>query len=331
MGNNETTPVDKEENRSNAPVKDDDVEQLTDALDKVKVSDDKPNKKVDNGESKPSEALQQFASWIKKGQVGKLLVVTGAGISVSAGIPDFRTEGTGLYDNLQKYNLPYPEAVFDLDFFARKPQPFVTLAKELWPTGLTFKPTITHCFLTLLSRKNVLLRVYSQNIDGLEHLAQLPTEKLVECHGHFRTASCIRCKRSAPDMEVIKETIIDQGQAPVCKTCKQGYVKPDIVFFGEGLPAQFHSLLPRDLKEADCCLVLGTSLQVAPVSQIPEQVKRGTKRALINRELVGSFSSKRFGQDLVELDDCDKSIRSLANILGWLDELEALHAEVNGD
>ena len=77
----------------------------------------------------------------------------------------------GLYDNLQKYNLPYPEAVFDLEFFTYyNHQPFVTLATELWPTGQTFRPTITHSFLTLLARKNKLLRVYSQNIDGLEHL-----------------------------------------------------------------------------------------------------------------------------------------------------------------
>jgi len=82
--------------------------------------------------------------------------------------------------------LPYPEAVFDVGFFRSKPQPFVTLAKELWP-GLKHSPTMTHSFLKLLSDKGLLLRNYSQNIDGLEHLAGIPEEELVECHGHFRS------------------------------------------------------------------------------------------------------------------------------------------------
>ena len=54
--------------------------------------------------------------------------MAGAGFSTSAGIPDFRTPGTGLYDNLQKYNIPYPEAIFDIDFFRENPRPFFTLA-----------------------------------------------------------------------------------------------------------------------------------------------------------------------------------------------------------
>ena len=170
------------------------VDDLADNLEKVKLQSNTDGE-IPVAEDAP-KALREFASWIKTGSVKNILVVTGAGISVSAGIPDFRTPGTGtsdishkdilrnepssdspwksvgLYDNLQKYNLPYPEAVFDLDFFGRNPKPFVTLAKELWPTGLTFQPTLTHSFLTLLARKNLLLRVYSQNIDGLEHLGE---------------------------------------------------------------------------------------------------------------------------------------------------------------
>ena len=86
-----------------------------------------------------------------------------------AGIPDFRTPGTGLYDNLQKYNLPYPEAIFDVEFYREDPSPFVTLAKELWP-GIVFSPTLTHSFLKLLSDKGLLLRLYTQNIDGMSKI-----------------------------------------------------------------------------------------------------------------------------------------------------------------
>ena len=77
--------------------------------------------------------LEGLAQYIRKSNCRNVVVLTGAGVSVSAGIPDFRTPGSGLYYNLQKYNLPTPEAVFDLDFFMRNPKPFYQLAVELWP------------------------------------------------------------------------------------------------------------------------------------------------------------------------------------------------------
>jgi hypothetical protein len=83
------------------------------------------------------------------------------------------------YDNLQKYKLPFPEAIFDLDFFRSNPQPFVSLAREIWP-GHRYVPTITHSFIALLAKKGLLLRNYTQNIDGLEYLANIPTDKIVE-------------------------------------------------------------------------------------------------------------------------------------------------------
>lgn len=118
-----------------------------------------------------SGALQTVTTWIQesveKGEAN-IMVLCGAGVSVSANIPDFRTPGTGLYDNLDRYNLPYPEAIFDLDFFRGRPEAFLSLAKEIWPGG--HSPTLTHSFLALLEQKNLLLRCYSQNIDGKFYL-----------------------------------------------------------------------------------------------------------------------------------------------------------------
>ncbi|XP_030921553.1 NAD-dependent protein deacetylase sirtuin-2-like [Geospiza fortis] len=116
--------------------------------------------------------------------------MVGAGISTSAGIPDFRSPGTGLYSNLQSYNLPYPEAIFEIGFFKKHPEPFFALARELYPGQ--FKPTVCHYFMRLLQDKGLLLRCYTQNIDTLERVAGLDPELLVEAHGTFFTSHCLR-------------------------------------------------------------------------------------------------------------------------------------------
>ena len=77
-----------------------------------------------------------------------------------------RTPGTGLYDNLQDYNIPEPTAIFDIDYFWYDPRPFFCLAKTLYPGN--FQPNLAHYFVKLLHDKGLLLRMYTQNIDGLE-------------------------------------------------------------------------------------------------------------------------------------------------------------------
>ena len=78
-----------------------------------------------------------------------------------------------MYDNLQKYNVPYPTAIFDLDYFNNTPKPFFELAKEMYPTG-KYRPNLTHYFVRMLHDKNILLRMYTQNIDGLERRKYYP-------------------------------------------------------------------------------------------------------------------------------------------------------------
>jgi NAD-dependent SIR2 family protein deacetylase len=95
-----------------------------------------------------------------------LIIASDAGISCAAGILDFRTPGTGLYDNLQKYNLPEPEAIFDLDYFPEHPKAFCSLASAMLPGK--FAPTLAHYFCAFLYRKGIVLRIFTQNIDGLE-------------------------------------------------------------------------------------------------------------------------------------------------------------------
>lgn len=119
-------------------------------------------------------------------------------------------------------------------------KPFYELAKELYPGN--FQPTATHYFIKLLNDKNLLLRNYTQNIDALERLAGIDDEVLVEAHGSFFNARCIE---KNCDLEYKHSTIRDavmRGEVPKCTKCKKGLVKPDIVFFGEGLPQKFFDL-----------------------------------------------------------------------------------------
>jgi NAD-dependent SIR2 family protein deacetylase len=172
----------------------------------------------------------------------------------------------------------------------------------------------------LLSQKGLLLRNYSQNIDGLEFLAGIPSREIVECHGHFRSASCIVCHRPSDDCE---RTILETNDFPTCNHCG-GYVKPDIVFFGEGMPDRFSRLLPDDLEEADLLLIMGTSLMVAPVSMIPNMVDDACKRVLLNRERVGDLHDEE--RDVIHEGDCDDSVRTIARLLNWEEELLKLNA-----
>ncbi|MCJ1430665.1 Sir2 histone deacetylase Hst2 [Xylographa pallens] len=243
---------------------------------------------------------------------------TGAGISTSAGIPDFRSPDTGLYANLARLNLPRPEAVFDISFFRENPLPFYMLAHELYPGK--YRPTIAHYFIRLLSDKGMLLKLFTQNIDCLEREAGVPDDKIVEAHGSFAKQRCIECKTVYPDD--LMRLAVEKAEVPHCITPQcNGLVKPDIVFFGEQLPEDFfrnHSLPSA----ADLCIVMGTSLSVQPFASLPGLAAEGVPRILINKEIVGDLGSR--ADDVLIVGDCDEGVRRLASALGWLDELEAL-------
>ncbi|KAL0247013.1 hypothetical protein I308_104046 [Cryptococcus tetragattii IND107] len=292
--------------------------------------------------------LRKAASFIKSGKAKDIVFLLGAGISTSAGIPDFRSPSTGLYHNLQALKLPFPEAVFELGFFQRRPEPFWTLAKEIYP-GRHF-PTPTHYLLQLFNQHNLLKRVFTQNIDTLETLAGLPPHLIVEAHGSFAAAHCLKCRREVDREEVLKAGV-RKGEVVRCnatvktmgkgKKCG-GLVKPDIVFFGEGLPDRFFKFVP-ELRKCDLLIVIGTSLQVQPFASLVDHVPSTCPRLLINRDAVGPFSdlkntfsslppsisnllndSSRPSRDIFYEGDADVGAWKLAEELGWKDELEEM-------
>lgn len=284
-----------------------------------------------------SPDLPGVAALLASGAACRVIFMCGAGISVSAGIPDFRTPGTGLYSRLEDYGLPHPQAVFEIDFFRRNPRPFFLLAKELYPG--TYAPTPTHHFMRLLHDKGLLLRCYSQNIDSLERLAGLPPAAVVAAHGNFDSARCIDC-RTEHDVEHVRAAVMAQTPAR-CAAGRSGcggLVKPDIVFFGESLPKRFWTALAEDLPQADLLIVAGTSLVVQPFASLIDRVPADCPRLLINRERVGEADPSlrsmgydkgfNFGgdgaRDVHFEGDCDDGVWALAEALGWEAELRDL-------
>ncbi|CAL1545658.1 unnamed protein product [Lymnaea stagnalis] len=240
----------------------------------------------------------------------KIMVLTGAGVSVSCGIPDFRSRD-GVYARLAKDfpNLPDPQAMFDIHFFRSDPRPFFKFAKEIYPGQ--FQPSPCHHFIRLIEGKGKLLRNYTQNIDTLEQVAGI--QKVVQCHGSFATATCAVCSHKV-DSDAIKEDIFNQviPHCPRCPSSNQNAVmKPDIVFFGESLPEHFHNQMAADKDECDLLIVIGSSLKVRPVALIPNSLPANVPQILINRERLHHFNF-----DVELLGNCDGIIGELCRRLG---------------
>ncbi|KAJ7022746.1 Sir2 family histone deacetylase Hst2 [Mycena alexandri] len=266
-----------------------------------------------------SQDISGLAEYIASEKCKNVVLMLGAGVSTSAGIPDFRSPETGLYANLARLKLPYPEAVFEINFFRKNPEPFYTLAHELYPGK--FRPTLTHSFIRLLAEHSLLHTCLTQNIDCLERQAKVPADKIIEAHGSFASQHCIDCGRTYDDATMKRKVLAKE--IPKCEKCK-GLVKPDIVFFGESLPDEFIRAIPNVAK-ADLLIIMGTSLTVHPFAGLAERADRACPRVLINLDLVGSIGKRP--NDVVLLGKCDEMVQALCNALGWEEELLELWAQ----
>lgn len=256
----------------------------------------------------------------------KVTFFLGAGVSTSCGIPDFRSPKTGLYANLKRLELPYPEAVFDIDYFRENPKAFYTLCQELYPGK--FIPSRFHFLLKIFEEENLMARIYSQNIDTLERLAGVDESYIVEAHGSFAANHCIDCNKEVSVADVKKAVFAKE--IPECSECK-GYVKPDIVFFGEGLPARFFELWDEDADQVEVAIVAGTSLTVYPFAGLPSEVGKKALRVLINKELVGDFKVTNRKSDLIFQHDCDEMANHIAEAMGWTERLHALLSKAKSE
>jgi NAD-dependent deacetylase len=203
-----------------------------------------------------------------------MVVLTGAGISVPSGIPDFRTPGTGLWENVD------PMEVAHIDVFRRDPVRFWHFYGDRFASLRDKQPNGAHRALVHMQRLRLLDGVVTQNIDGLHTAAGL--EGVVEVHGSIATSSCLSCGEVVRLEEVRERQAAAEDGVPRC-VCGEP-LKPDVVLFGELLSERALARASKLAAEADLLLCIGSSLEVHPIAQMPQiTLASGGKLALVTK------------------------------------------------
>jgi NAD-dependent deacetylase len=202
------------------------------------------------------------------------VALTGAGISTPSGIPDFRSEGSGMWERAD------PMAVASIWGFMEHPQGFYDWVKPLAKMILTAKPNPAHDALAHMESRGRLHAIITQNIDNLHQRAG--SKRVLEVHGNLRDATCIRCYHLMPGQTMIEQFVVD-GQVPRCPECG-GVMKPNVVLFGEMLPVGVMHEAEGESKSCDVMLVAGSSLEVAPAADLPLlATQHGASLIIVNK------------------------------------------------
>jgi len=200
------------------------------------------------------------------------VVLTGAGVSTESGIPDFRSP-TGLWAKFD------PLQYGSLEAFRRDPRKVWSFYKPRVAMLTEAEPNAAHFALAELERLRFVQAVVTQNIDLLHERAG--SHELVEVHGSIRTSSCPGCGETYPLPRVLE--LLADADAPACPTCGE-VLKPDVVFFGELLPAAAMDHASALARGARLLLVVGSALEVYPVAGLPlETIRAGGELAIVNR------------------------------------------------
>ncbi len=249
----------------------------------------------------PSRAsAEQLAELIRDSEC--TVALTGAGISVPSGIPDFRTPGEGLWEKVD------PMSVATIDAFHRDPQRFWEFYRPRFHALSDKRPNPAHKALAELERRGLLAAVITQNIDRLHRKAG--SERVIEVHGSIATASCTSCQASY-ELERVASLFDDDGVA-TC-TCCGGKVKPDVVLFGELLPEDAIEQAQAWCARAELLLCIGSSLEVHPVAGLP-----GVTLASGGRIAIVTKSSTSYDPDAAVRLDGDV-VEELTAVVGALD------------
>ena len=233
-----------------------------------------------------SAGAQHLAELLRS--AGSAVALTGAGISVPSGIPDFRTPGSGLWENVD------PMEVAHIDAWRADPERFWHFYGDRFTTLRDKRPNEAHAALVELERRGKLDAVITQNIDMLHHKAG--TRELIEVHGTIEHSSCLSCRAQYPLDEVRARMHDSPLSVPLCD-CGEP-LKPDVVLFGEFLPEGALERAYALAAQADVLLCVGSSLEVHPIAQLPG-VTKGAGGAVA---IVTSGPTPWDGRAAVKLD-----------------------------
>ncbi len=203
------------------------------------------------------------------------IALTGAGISTPSGIPDFRSQGSGLWTKFD------PFTVASLSAFRYHPLEVLEWVRPLVGKIVSAEPNPAHTALARLEQAGRLAGVITQNIDGLHQKAG--SKCVFEIHGNLRSATCTSCYRKAATDQLI-QPFVECGSVPHCPSCG-GLLKPDIVLFGEQLPHDVVQGAEKLLEGCDLVLIAGSSLEVTPAASMPiNALNHGAKLIIVNND-----------------------------------------------
>jgi NAD-dependent SIR2 family protein deacetylase len=249
-------------------------------------------------------------------QSNRIVVICGAGVSAPSGIPDFRDHKEGIYAKVKqsskemKIDPIEAELLFDIEFFKSDPQVFYTFFHSLFTPIQNAKPNFCHIFLSELEKRNKLLRLFTQNIDGMEKRCGM--QNVVELHGSISSFHCSVCGISC-DPSLLKEAI-QQKKIPYCFECPHGVFRPSIVFFGEPICDNGDvTSYQNDKNEMDLLIIIGTSLRVQPVCRYIAMAPWKVPVVFINKEKV--VTQNEF--DICLYGDCVQLAKEICTQLSW--------------
>jgi NAD-dependent deacetylase len=220
-----------------------------------------------------SESIRRAAALWKHATYG--VAFTGAGISTASGIPDFRSHDSGLWSNVD------PMVVASIYGFRNNPEAFYNWVRPLTKITMEAEPNAAHYVLAELETRGYIKAVVTQNIDMLHTRAGSQT--VYELHGHMREATCIHCFEVYPCAPIMNQ-FLEDGLVPHCSHCG-GVLKPNVILFGEQLPIRELQASQNAARKSDLMIVVGSSLEVYPASEIPMMAKRaGAKLVIVNLE-----------------------------------------------
>jgi NAD-dependent deacetylase len=236
------------------------------------------------------------------GRSRRAVVLTGAGVSVPSGIPDFRTPETGLWAKVD------PMEVAHISVFEREPERFWSYYRPRFQALGDKEPNRAHEALAELERRGLIEGVITQNIDRLHRAAG--SQNVIEVHGSIETSSCTQCGTAFGLEEV--DALFDERGVAVCSSCG-GAVKPDVVLFGEMLPVEAIERATELAEAADLMLCVGSSLAVHPVAGLPRlTLARGGELAIVTKG-----GTPYDGEAAVKLEgEVDEELTALVGALG---------------